>query len=368
MYDYLVVGAGLSGMCFTDVILRSTNKSVMLVDRNSEPGGHWTDPYPYVSLHQNSNTYGVESIELKNGDGLSVKRHFQKALSLFKESKNFHCKFGIEIDMEDISIPHVTLVDATYLTVHRLPTKWNMETPWTIDTIEKPKTKMHVVVGGGKTGMDTCVYLRRRGIPVTWVVSHDAMLLKREKINNLGPVPKSVMLNTIVDFFVKKMNPYFALQLDNRMFSLTANPERHRCAIIKKEEYDMINEVKIIRKGYVKYRKKNTLYFENDSIDFGDSIFIDCIQNGGPVRESVPIFQPNKIVLQPIVLCQQSFSSTTIAKLEAKNIKLKLYSIKHPKFLKDGVHGYSTSMVNLAKLYNCEISDWIFKSRLNQYR
>ena len=34
MYDYLVVGAGLSGMSFTDVILRYTNKSVMLVDNN----------------------------------------------------------------------------------------------------------------------------------------------------------------------------------------------------------------------------------------------------------------------------------------------------------------------------------------------
>ena len=64
-YDYLVVGAGVTGLCFVDVILRYTNKTVLLIDKNHEPGGHWTDYYPYVKLHQNSSTYGVESIPLK---------------------------------------------------------------------------------------------------------------------------------------------------------------------------------------------------------------------------------------------------------------------------------------------------------------
>ncbi len=366
MYDYLVVGAGLTGMCFVDVILKYTDASVMLVDNKNGPGGHWFEPYKYVNLHQNADTYGIESLELKDGSGSAVKKHFEDALEVFKKNKNFHVQFNVTIDMERIDrCPrHKTLVDATYLTVSRLPTKWKMTTPWTLKLRDIP----HVVVGGGKTGMDTCIWLRKHGVPVTWIVSHDAVWLKREKVNNLGPVPKSVLCARIMEFVIKRIDPWFALKTDDRIFSESKKPSRHRCAIIKEEECKIIKTVKIIRHGYVKERKENTLYFQNgEQIDFGNSEFVDCVQNGCPIRETVPIFQKNKIVLQPIVMCQQSFSATTIAKIEVKKVHINLTSLKHPKTLEDGVTGYSASMVNLALLYNSEISDWVFKSRLNQY-
>ena len=40
---YLVIGAGTAGMSFIDSILTLNPKAtVILVDRNSQPGGHWT--------------------------------------------------------------------------------------------------------------------------------------------------------------------------------------------------------------------------------------------------------------------------------------------------------------------------------------
>jgi hypothetical protein len=363
MYDYLVVGAGLNGMCFVDVILRYTDKTIMLVDKKVGPGGHWVDPYPHVHLHQKAEYYGIESLKLTDGSGLSVKKHFEKALEIFSQNKNFSCSFNVSIDFENIDIPHKCFVDATYLTVHRLPPKWNMSTPWTIR--HRASLVRHVVIGGGKTGMDTCVWLRKQGIPVTWVVSHDAVWLKREMIDDLGPVP-SLFWARITDFIVKRLNPWFALRQDNRVFSLSSTPTRHRCAIVTTEEYNIIQGVDIVRHGYVKERKGSTLVFEDgEKIDFADSEFVDCIQNGIPVRNTVPIFQKNKIVLQPIAMCQQSFSAVTIAKLEARNIKLDLKPLQHPKTLADGVHGYSTSMVNLAVLK--KYANWVFDTRLNQY-
>jgi cation diffusion facilitator CzcD-associated flavoprotein CzcO len=49
--DYLVVGAGASGMAFTDALLANSEARVVLVDRRHRPGGHWLDAYPFVSLH-----------------------------------------------------------------------------------------------------------------------------------------------------------------------------------------------------------------------------------------------------------------------------------------------------------------------------
>ena len=62
--DYLVVGAGAMGMAFVDTLITETDATVVLVDRNDQPGGHWINAYPFVRLHQPSAYYGVNSRRL----------------------------------------------------------------------------------------------------------------------------------------------------------------------------------------------------------------------------------------------------------------------------------------------------------------
>lgn len=65
--DYLVVGAGASGMAFVDTLLLHASEpvDVMLLDRRGQPGGHWNDAYSFVTLHQPARNYGVESRALE---------------------------------------------------------------------------------------------------------------------------------------------------------------------------------------------------------------------------------------------------------------------------------------------------------------
>jgi len=66
--DYLVVGAGASGMVFVDELLhRTEDTTFVLIDRLSQPGGHWNHAYSFVRLHQPSYFYGVNS-ELLEGE------------------------------------------------------------------------------------------------------------------------------------------------------------------------------------------------------------------------------------------------------------------------------------------------------------
>ncbi|MDP9183504.1 MAG: NAD(P)-binding protein [Actinomycetota bacterium] len=61
--DYLVVGAGASGVAFVDTLLSlSDDVRVMIVDREERPGGHWLHAYPFVRLHQPSAYYGVRRV------------------------------------------------------------------------------------------------------------------------------------------------------------------------------------------------------------------------------------------------------------------------------------------------------------------
>ena len=62
--DYLIIGSGASGMAFADTLLQESDAHITLVDRHAKPGGHWNDAYPFVTLHQPSAFYGVNSMAL----------------------------------------------------------------------------------------------------------------------------------------------------------------------------------------------------------------------------------------------------------------------------------------------------------------
>ena len=59
--DYLVVGAGASGMAFVDALIAECDADVVMVERRHCPGGHWNDAYPFVRIHHASACYGVNS-------------------------------------------------------------------------------------------------------------------------------------------------------------------------------------------------------------------------------------------------------------------------------------------------------------------
>lgn len=66
--DYLILGAGATGMAFADVILSEDPAArVVIVDRRAVPGGHWNDAYPFVRLHQPAAYYGLSSTPLGQG-------------------------------------------------------------------------------------------------------------------------------------------------------------------------------------------------------------------------------------------------------------------------------------------------------------
>jgi cation diffusion facilitator CzcD-associated flavoprotein CzcO len=64
--DYLVIGSGMAGLAFADTLIDESDAHVTLVDRHGKPGGHWNDAYGFVTLHQPSAFYGVNSMELGN--------------------------------------------------------------------------------------------------------------------------------------------------------------------------------------------------------------------------------------------------------------------------------------------------------------
>ena len=55
--DYLVIGAGASGLAFADALVQDADVEVTVIDGRPAPGGHWVDAYPFVRLHTPSAYY-----------------------------------------------------------------------------------------------------------------------------------------------------------------------------------------------------------------------------------------------------------------------------------------------------------------------
>ena len=95
-------------------------------------------------------------------------------------------------------------------------------------------------------------------------------------------------------------------------------PTRYRCATITVSELEQLRRIKrVIRKGRVTGIEPEAIYFGEESIpSVPGSLYVDCTADGLARRPPRPIFEPGLITLQPVVMCQPTYSAAVVAKLE----------------------------------------------------
>ena len=228
--DYLVVGAGISGMAFVDSLISESDVDVVLVDRRHRPGGHWLDAYPFVRLHQPSANYGVNSRVLGNdrvdtsgvnagfyerATAAEICAYFDQVLSTDFIPSGRVRFFGMsDYRGSDSEGHHVAsfltgaettvkvrrrLVDATYVE-SSIPSR---HTPtFAVGPgvrIISPNDLVHLhdvvggftVIGAGKTAMDTCSWLLDAGVDadsIRWIRTRDPWMFNRASMQPLDLV------------------------------------------------------------------------------------------------------------------------------------------------------------------------------------
>ncbi|MGH3370556.1 MAG: NAD(P)-binding protein, partial [Nocardioidaceae bacterium] len=204
--DYLVVGAGASGMAFADSLTEHADVRVALVDRRHSVGGHWLEAYPFVRLHQASAFYGVASTLLGSGQlqqhgpekglqerasqpaicdyyGRVLERMVESGRVAFFPNSEYVDGRGVvsHVSGERFEVPErCRIVDARYL-APCIPA----EKPPPFDVAEDARVvpvnalarleqapSQYVVAGSGKTATDACIWLLARGVDpdaICWV-------------------------------------------------------------------------------------------------------------------------------------------------------------------------------------------------------
>ncbi|KAK5674340.1 hypothetical protein LTS10_012924 [Elasticomyces elasticus] len=361
--DYLVIGAGAMGMAFVDTMLSDSKATVTIVDRYHQPGGHWTMAYPYVSLHQPSTYYGVNSKCLgadkidKGGwnDGLFELASGSEVCAYFHQVMHqtfipsgrvaYYPKCDYVGDGKFTSLctgrtyqvgKCTRIVDATFMKV-KVPSMGppsygvgkgvQLVTPNKMALECRPYAN-YTVVGAGKTGIDACLWLLGVGIEaskISWIMPRDQWLHDRGAYQP-GPlfaesrysnVPKQIeavhAATSSDDLFQRLASAGQLLRLTEEVW-----PTMFRCATVSLKEFEAVKTIKnVIRKGRVVQVDLDKVTLEYGSYEPSpDTLFIDCTADGLANIPPVPVFQDDVITLQPVRFCQQVFSAAFIAHLE----------------------------------------------------
>lgn len=366
--DYLVIGAGAMGMAFTDAILdESDDLEVALVDRNHQPGGHWNVAYPFVTLHQPSAFYGVGSTELGSGrkDRVGLNRDLfelasgAEVLAYFDQVmrhrflptgrvRYFPMHDVIEADGSEARFQNrlsgaVTtatvrrrLVDATHLktTVPATHTP-NFEVddgvrlmpPNDLPRIAEAPDGF-VVLGGGKTAIDACLWLLQNGVKpenIRWIVPRDSWFVNRSNtqpsmeffettVATLAAQMEAIANSeSVADLFRRLEHAGVLLRLDPDV-----EPQMYHAATISRQELDELRRIdQVVRLGRVQRISANEILLDEGTIPTtANTVHVDCTASAVGNLDPVPVFQADRIVPQTIRSIQPVFSAALIAHIE----------------------------------------------------
>ncbi len=422
--DYLIFGAGAVGLAFADTLLAETNAHITIVDRHGKPGGHWNDAYSFVSLHQPSAFYGVNSLPL-GGDridetgvnqglyelasGPEVSGYFEKVMNQrllasgrvqYFPMSNYqgNGRFVSLLSGKETQV-HIRkkTVDATYfgttvpsthkpqfvvepgvdfVPLNELPHLWKRS---------QGMPKHFVIVGAGKTGMDAACWLLASGADpesISWIMPRDSWLLNRlktqpgidffeETIAGQADMMEACALATDVDDLFDRLEACgVMLRIDPNV-----RPTLHRYATVSTGEVAQLARIKhVIRKGRVTSISPTSVVLEGGQEAFGEgTLFIDCSATAVEDRPAVPVFQGDLIIPQMIRLPQPAFSAALTAYVEANyeddTTKNGLCgSIPLPRTLDLYPRAVLGNMMNqLAWSQDPKLREWIRESRLDGF-
>ena len=392
--DYLVIGAGATALAFCDSLLQgcrdhdndnSKNElpSIVLLDPHDRPGGQWIDSYDFVQLHQPSAMYGVESLALEEAPNDATHRatrqeildYYQKVLQKWQPYVIFidNARFDLEVSLnysandENASVRTYRyqrqgslhdmrvrrkVVDARYLQPDLpvdTPPKFRFDAAQikcipvndilvANNVLAQDKNQKYVVIGGGKTGMDTVYFLlTQRKVDaandIVWIMPHDAWITARESIGNcleflhtslvLAQQQPSCRDNNDLATYVKTspnclQQAFLKWEEQGKIYRLDPNilPTKFKDATLSKEELDTLRTVTNVIRGrgrITHISNDGDLHFENGGIytlpwkeshGTNNTTFVHCSAGAfnytKQLGDTKPIFTDHVLTIQDV--------------------------------------------------------------------
>mgnify|MGYP001566730997 CR=1 FL=1 len=366
--DYLVVGAGVSGMGFVDAMApRAGDVDAIIVDTRHSPGGHWNDAYPFVRLHQPAAVFGADSMRLgddridEHGPNAGfyqlatapeVVAYYGRLRDALEAGGNVRFMGATQYCGTDgdehvlrsvVSGKTMTvsvrrrLVDTSYAE----PTIPSRHTPSfgvdadarvvppnaLVDLAEVPSG--FTVLGAGKTSMDACGWLLAQGVDpdaIRWVRPRDVWMMRRASTQPLKLVGSGFMklqAEWVKAAALATDAPDLARRLEAgdvfARLDTSIEPEMFRGATVSDGEIEALRHIgDVVRMGRVLHVGASGLKLEQGELPTAPGhLYVDCTASGVRDVETRPVFEPGRITMQLVTLGNVPYSAATVGAVEA---------------------------------------------------
>lgn len=364
--DYLVVGAGASGLAFANALLAEADVEVTVIDRRQAPGGHWVDSYPFVRLHTPSAYYGVNSLALghdrvddvgenagyyERATGDEVFEYFAEAAERLTDTgrgrvltRHEHLGGGRDGEhirdlttgeLHDVAVRR-KVVDARYLeasipATHTAP----FEVAPSVRLVpinDLPATAKsnfsYAVLGSGKTAADACMWLLDNDVQpdrIRWIRPRDAWFYDRshfQPLEQVGAIMEGNALDAEAGANAANVDDLFEkLETSGRLFRIDpASPATmYRGTMLSAGELAALRQIgDVVRLGRVRRIEADRIVLERGETETGlDVLHVDCTALGLNNAPATPVFQPGRIVLQQVRHLSPCFNAALVGFVEA---------------------------------------------------
>jgi hypothetical protein len=362
--DYVITGAGTTAMAFADTLLSDSTATMVIADRRAKPGGHWLDAYPFVRLHGAAAVYGVNSQPLGQGtidsvglnrglnelaSGAEICAYFDRLMQhrlLPSGRVTYLSRHEIGADGVATSLVNGrrtrlvarrkwvdaaradSQVPATHKPNFRVAEGVRLVTPTELTRLAEPASGF-VIVGGGKTSIDTALWLLEQGADpehITWIRPREAWLLNRADIQPTPGFAHSTLDAITSELEIARdagsVRELFS-RLEARRLLLRIDPEveptMYRCATVSEAELAQLRRIRrVVRLGRVQAIEHDRIVFAQGELATAPGqVYVHCSSTGLPRGPVEPVFQGDRIVPQYVRRCSPSFSAAFIAHIEA---------------------------------------------------
>ncbi|WP_062464689.1 NAD(P)-binding protein [Demequina soli] len=339
--DYLVVGAGATGLAFADSLVDHSDATVAILDRADAPGGHWRQAYPFVRLHQSSTFYGVASAVLGGGiqesgpeAGLHERATGPEVVAYFADvarrleatgrvtllPRHEHLGDGLLRSLEDgaesAARPGARIVDAHFLSPTipaTTPPPFAVEDGARVIPVgELPdagEASAYAIVGSGKTATDAIVWLLTHGVDpgaIRWIRPRDPWMLDRAMVQPDAASFTELVARTweaaaaatsLEDLFLRLEDAGVMLRIDR-----ATTPTMAKTPTLGRWELDLLREVEdVVRLGHLRAAGARTLTLDRGEVTLApDTLIVHCAADGLPHPDRAPVWDWDTITLQPI--------------------------------------------------------------------
>ncbi|WP_373068253.1 hypothetical protein [Gemmatimonas sp.] len=185
-----------------------------------------------------------------------------------------------------------------------------------------------VVIGGGKTALDGCVWLLERGVPastIQWIRPREAWWANRQFHQTRSMLPDfyrgiairveaMAQATSVRDLYARLEAEGVFLRIDPEV-----EPTMYRGAVVSEAELALMRQIEdVVRLGHVQRIERNEIVLERGRVPTtAGTVRVHCAAVGLAKPARRPIFEPGRVTVQPFMLGYACYQFAMLGVLEA---------------------------------------------------